>query len=52
MKKNLLFLIPMVIVGVLLFLLRTTGMSVHIAISVIGLLILEVSNPSLGWVRF
>ena len=40
MKKNLLFLIPMVIVGVLLFLLRTTGMSVHIAISVIGLLIL------------
>lgn len=40
MKKNLLFLIPMIIVAVLLFMLRTTGMKVHIAISVIGLLIL------------
>ena len=40
MKKNLLFLIPMIIVAVLLFMLRATGMKVHIAISVIGLLIL------------
>ena len=40
MKKNLLFLIPMVIVAVLLFMLRTTGMPVHIALSVVGLLIL------------
>ena len=40
MKKNLLFVIPMIIVAVLLFMLRTTGMKVHIAISVIGLLIL------------
>lgn len=40
MKKNLLFLIPMVAVAVLLCLLRTTGMAAHIAISVIGLVIL------------
>ena len=40
MKKNVLFLIPMIIVAVLLFLLRTTGMKVHIAVSVIGLVLL------------
>ena len=40
MKKNLLFVIPMIIVAVLLFMLRITKMPVHIAISVIGLLIL------------
>lgn len=40
MKKNLLFVIPMIIVTVLLFMLRITKMPVHIAISVIGLLIL------------
>ena len=40
MKKNLLFLITMVVVAVLLFMLRTTGMPVHIAVSVIGLVIL------------
>ena len=40
MKKNLLFLIPMVIAAVLLFLLDATGMIVHIAVSVIGLAIL------------
>ena len=40
MKKNLLFLIPMVIVAVLLFMLRTTGMTAHIAVSVVGLVIL------------
>ena len=40
MKKKLLFLIPMIIVAVLLFMLRTTGMKVHIAVSVIGLVIL------------
>lgn len=40
MKKNLLFLIPMIIVAVLLFLLRATGMTAHIAVSVIGLIIL------------
>ena len=40
MKKNVLFLIPMVIVAVLLFMLRATGMKAHIAVSVIGLAIL------------
>ena len=40
MKKNVLFLIPMVIIAVLLFMLRSTGMKVHMALSVIGLLVL------------
>lgn len=40
MKKNVLFLIPMVIVAVLLFMLRATGMTAHIIVSVIGLAIL------------
>ena len=40
MKKKVLFLIPMVIVAVLLFMLRVTSMKVHIAVSVIGLLLL------------
>ena len=37
MKKKALFLIPMIIVAVLLFMLRATGMKVHIAVSVVGL---------------
>ncbi len=40
MKNNLLFVIPMILVAVLLFMLRATGMKVHIAVSVVGLLIL------------
>ena len=40
MKKNLLFVIPLVVVAVLLFMLRATGMTVHIAVSVVGLVIL------------
>ena len=40
MKKNLLFLVPMVIIAVLLFMLRATGMTAHIIVSVIGLLLL------------
>ena len=40
MKKNLMFVIPMVIVSILLFMLRATGMAVHIAVSAIGLVIL------------
>ena len=40
MKKKLLFLIPMLIIAVLLFMLRATGMKVHIALSVAGVLIL------------
>ena len=40
MKKNLFFTIPMIVVAVLLFMLRATGMKVHIAVSVIGLVLL------------
>ena len=40
MKKNLLFIIPMIVVAVLLFMLRATGMKVHIAVSVVGLVLL------------
>ena len=40
MKKNFLFLIPMIAIAVLLFLLRATGMITHIIVSVIGLLLL------------
>ena len=56
MKKKVLFLIPMVIVAVLLFMLRATGMKVHIAVSVVGLVLLvaytlatkkEWRNPAL-----
>ena len=42
MKKKLLFLIPMIIVAVLLFMLRATGMTAHIAVSVVGLVLLIV----------
>ena len=56
MKKNLLFIIPMILVAVLLFMLRATGMKVHIAVSAIGLVLLiaytiaikkEWKNPAL-----
>ena len=40
MKKDLIFTPAMLLIGVLLFLLRTTGMTAHIAISVIGVLVL------------
>jgi hypothetical protein len=40
MKKNLIFLISMVIVSVLLFLLRYTGLVPHIVVSVIGLVLM------------
>ena len=40
MKKDLIFAPTTLIIGVLLFLLRATGMTAHIAISVIGLLVL------------
>ena len=39
MKKDLIFTPVMLLIGVLLFLLRTTGMTAHIAISVIGILV-------------
>ena len=42
MKKDLIFAPIMLLIGVLLFLLRATGMTAHIAISVIGVLALIV----------
>ena len=40
MKKDLIFAPAMLAVGILLFLLKTTGMTAHIIISVVGVLIL------------
>lgn len=40
MKKDLIFAPLMLLIGILLFLLRATGMTAHIAISVVGILIL------------
>ena len=42
MKKDLIFSPILLIVGILLFLLRTTGMTAHIAVSAVGLLALVV----------
>ena len=42
MKKDLIFSPAMLLIGALLFLLRATGMAAHIAISVIGVLVLIV----------
>ena len=42
MKKDLIFSPAMLIIGALLFLLRATGMTAHIAISVIGVVVLIV----------
>ena len=42
MKKDLIFTPAMLLIGILLFLLRATGMLAHIAISVIGVLVLIV----------
>ena len=42
MKKDLIFAPIMLVIGVLLFLLRATGMTAHIAISVVGVAILIV----------
>ena len=40
MKKDLIFTPAMLIIGAALFLLRTTGMTAHIVISVVGILVL------------
>ena len=40
MKKDLVFAPAMLVIGILLFLLRATGMTAHIAISVIGVFVL------------
>ena len=42
MKKDLIFAPIMFLIGAALFLLRFTGMTVHIAISVVGVLVLAV----------
>ena len=42
MKKDLLFAPVLLAIGALLFLLRTTGMTAHIAISLVGVVILAV----------
>ena len=42
MKKDLIFAPIMLVIGVLLFLLRATGMTAHIAISVVGVAVLVV----------
>ena len=42
MKKDLIFAPILLVIGILLFLLRATGMTAHIAISVIGVLVLIV----------
>ena len=42
MKKDLFFSIPLILIAVLLFLLRMTGMTAHIIVSVIGLALLIV----------
>ena len=40
MKKDLIFAPAMLLIGVALFLLRATGMTAHIAISVVGIVVL------------
>lgn len=40
MKKDMIFAPAMLLVGILLFLLRATGMTAHIAISVVGVAVL------------
>ena len=40
MKKDLIFTPAMLVIGILLFLLRATGMTAHIVVSIIGILVL------------
>ena len=42
MKKDMIFAPILLIIGVLLFLLKTTGLTAHIAISVVGIVALAV----------
>ena len=42
MKKDLIFSLAMIIIGALLFLLRATGITAHIVISAVGVLVLIV----------
>ena len=56
MKKDLIFSPALLIIGILLFMLRATGMAAHIGVSVVGVLVLvayavltkkEWKNPAL-----
>ena len=40
MKKDTIFSVLLIVVGILLFLLKATGLGAHIAISVLGIVIL------------
>ena len=40
MKKDMIFAPAMLVIGILLFLLKTTGLTAHIVISVVGILVL------------
>ena len=42
MKKDLIFTPILILIGILLFLMKTTGMAAHIAISIVGVLALGV----------
>lgn len=42
MKKDMIFAPLMLVIGILLFLLRATGMTAHIAIAVVGVFVLAV----------
>ena len=47
MKKDFIFAPIMLVVGILLFLLKATGMAVHIAVSVVGLALFVMKLVSL-----
>lgn len=46
MKKDIIFTPVMLLIGIALFLLRATGMTAHIAISVVGILVLAAYTVS------
>ena len=49
MKKDLIFAPVLLLVGILLFLLKATGMTAHIAISVVGIIaVILVLNSKKG----
>lgn len=48
MKKDLIFTPVLLLIGVLLFLLRATGMTVHIAVSVLGVLVLLTCKAAMN----
>ena len=44
MKKDFIFAPALLVIGILLFLLKSTGLTAHIAISVVGVLVLAAST--------